>query len=188
MLLIELDGDRETVDRQMLRLSSLLAEKPEFVCRHAASQTEVDELWQARRSISPATFTLSPHKISEDVAVPRTRIPELVSFTEGLSQELALTILTFGHAGDGNIHVNIMLDKEDPDQRHRGEVAKDRLFRHAIALGGTLSGEHGIGLSKAPFLPLELNAATMTVMKNLKKLFDPKNILNPGKIFPQKDF
>ncbi len=185
LLLIELDGDRQAVEHQSTRLASLLACEPECVCRHAASQDEVDELWQARRSISPATFNLSPHKISEDVAVPRTAIPDLVAFTEQLSAELDLTILTFGHAGDGNIHVNIMLDKDDPVQLRKGESAKDLLFRQAIALGGTLSGEHGIGLSKAPFLPLELNEVTIRVMKGLKQYFDPQNILNPGKIFPE---
>ena len=185
LLLVELDGDRQAVEHQSTRLESLLACEPECVCRHAASQEEVDELWQARRSISPATFNLSPHKISEDVAVPRTAIPDLVAFTEQLSAELDLTILTFGHAGDGNIHVNIMLDKDDPVQLRKGESAKDQLFRQAIALGGTLSGEHGIGLSKAPFLPLELNEVTMRIMKGLKQYFDPLNILNPGKIFPE---
>ena len=186
LLLLEIDGDRETVDRQAARLKAFIADEPDCLCRQAADQTEVNELWQARRSISPATFNLSPHKISEDVAVPRTRIPELVSFTEALSRELALTILTFGHAGDGNIHVNIMLDKDKPDELARGEKARDRLFRHAIALGGTLSGEHGIGLSKAAFLPLELDETTIKVMKGLKHLFDPQNILNPGKIFPEQ--
>jgi glycolate oxidase len=185
LLLLELDGDRESVDRQVIRLKSLLADEPDFLCRQAADQREVNELWQARRSISPATFNLRPHKISEDVAVPRTRIPELVSFTEELSRQLSLTILTFGHAGDGNIHVNIMLDKDNPDELARGEKAKDLLFRQAIAIGGTLSGEHGIGLSKAAFLPLELNEATIKVMRDLKRLFDPQDILNPGKIFPQ---
>ena len=185
LLLIELDGDLEDVQRQATRLRDLLAGEPECSCRHAAGQDEIDDLWKARRSISPATFNLSPHKISEDVAVPRTAIPELVAFTEQLSAETGLTVLTFGHAGDGNIHVNIMLDKEDPEQLRQGEIAKDRLFRKAIALGGTLSGEHGIGLSKAAFLPLELNEATIRVMKGLKHFFDPQNILNPGKIFPE---
>ncbi len=185
LLLLEIDGDRETVDRQTVRLKTLLDGEADCNCRQAGGAAEVHELWQARRSISPATFNLRPHKISEDVAVPRTRIPDLVAFSEELARELNLIILTFGHAGDGNIHVNIMLDKEDPDERARGEEAKERLFRQAIALGGTLSGEHGIGISKAAFLPLELSETTIRVMQGLKNLFDPQNILNPGKIFPQ---
>lgn len=184
LLLLEIDGDREAIERQTARLKALIDIEPDCTCRQAADATEVADLWQARRSISPATFNLKPHKISEDVAVPRTRIPDLVAFTEKLSQELDLIILTFGHAGDGNIHVNIMLDKENPDELARGEKAKELLFRQAIDLGGTLSGEHGIGISKAAFLPLELNEATINAMKGLKHLFDPKNILNPGKIFP----
>ena len=185
LLLLEIDGDREAVERQSVRLKGLLAGEAACTCKQAAGTTEISELWQARRSISPATFNLRPHKISEDVAVPRTRIPDLVSFTEELSLELDLIILTFGHAGDGNIHVNIMLDKDNPDELARGEKAKERLFRQTIALGGTLSGEHGIGISKAAFLSLELSETTIKIMKGLKHLFDPQNILNPGKIFPQ---
>ena len=187
LLLLEIDGDREIIEQQIDRLKALIDTEPDCTCRQAANADEVAELWQARRSISPATFNLKPHKISEDVAVPRTRIPELVDFTEELSRELNLIILTFGHAGDGNIHVNIMLDKENPDECARGEKAKDLLFRRAIALGGTLSGEHGIGISKAAFLSLELNEATISIMKGLKRLFDPQNILNPGKIFPSTE-
>ena len=162
----------------------LLNTTPHCTIRQATTDAERQDLWQARRSISPATFQLSPHKISEDVVVPRTRIPELVQFTEKLAQELGLTILTFGHAGDGNIHVNIMLDLDQEEQRRKGEIARERLFRHVIHLAGTLSGEHGIGITKSKFLPLELNDTTLKVMKQLKTLFDPQGILNPGKIFP----
>lgn len=188
MLLLELDGSTDEVAIQTQRLRDLLntsAHRAHCTLRQAGSENERQELWKARRSISPATFQLSPHKISEDVVVPRSRIPELVLFTEKLSRELGLTILTFGHAGDGNIHVNIMLDRSREEQRRKGETAKESLFRQVIALGGTLSGEHGIGITKSSFLPLELDATTVEVMKKLKNLFDPKGILNPGKIFPQ---
>jgi len=184
LLLVELDGTAAEVAEQSERLAALLARHPEFTVRRAASPEEVAALWQARRSISPATFNLKPHKISEDVAVPRSRIPELVAFCEQLAEELELVILTFGHAGDGNIHVNIMLDRNDPAQAQAGEEAKRRLFAFTISIGGTLSGEHGIGTSKAAFLPLELNPATIRAMKSIKQLFDPLNIMNPGKIFP----
>jgi glycolate oxidase len=162
----------------------LLDKQPEFTVRQATNETEIAEMWQARRAISPSVLKLRPNKISEDVAVPRSRIPELVAFTERLAEELGLLILTFGHAGDGNIHVNIMLDKSDPAEAERGETAKARLFDQAIALGGTLSGEHGIGFSKAGFMPVEFDEATLALMKRVKQLFDPKDILNPGKIFP----
>jgi glycolate oxidase len=188
MLLLELDGSRSEVHDQTKRLYILLnseAHRGHCTIRQAATDAEKQELWLARRSISPATFQLSPHKISEDVVVPRSRIPELVQFTEALARELNLIILTFGHAGDGNIHVNIMLDRDQEEQRRNGAMAKERLFRQVIGLGGTLSGEHGIGITKSAFLPLELDATTLNTMKKLKNLFDPQGILNPGKIFPQ---
>lgn len=187
ILLLELDGTKKEIEQLRDKLQHMLAKEPEFEVRRAASSDEVTQLWQARRSISPATFNLKPHKISEDVAVPRSRIPELVAYCEQLSKEFSLTILTFGHAGDGNIHVNIMLDKNDPAQLAAGEQAKERLFQFTISIDGTLSGEHGIGITKSKFLPLELNPATITVMKQIKTLFDPLNIMNPGKIFPEDD-
>jgi glycolate oxidase len=165
-------------------LRRLIEGQQEFQLRQAATQDEIEDIWQARRAISPSVLKLRPNKISEDVAVPRSRIPELVEFTEQLAEELELIILTFGHAGDGNIHVNIMLDREIPGEAEKGAQAKDRLFKHAITLGGTLSGEHGIGFSKAPYMSYELDEATLNLMKRIKNLFDPNNILNPGKIFP----
>jgi glycolate oxidase len=186
MLLLEIDGSKGAVQEQTERLLTLLSTTPQCTIRQASTETERQELWLARRSISPATFQLSPHKISEDVVVPRTRIPDLVHFTENLARELGLTILTFGHAGDGNIHVNIMLDRDQEEQRRKGEIARERLFRQVIELAGTLSGEHGIGITKASFLPLELDDTALKVMKQLKNLFDPQGILNPGKIFPQE--
>jgi len=184
LLIVEIDGEKPIVAEQAERLRALLDGQAEFSLRQAANTKEIEEIWQARRSISPSVLKLRPNKISEDVAVPRSRIPELVTFTEQLSKELDLLILTFGHAGDGNIHVNIMLDRSIPEEVERGSIAKDRLFQQAIKLDGTLSGEHGIGFSKAPYMGYELNEATLTLMKQIKSLFDPKNILNPGKIFP----
>jgi glycolate oxidase len=184
LLIVEVDGEKPVVREQVRRLMELLDKQPEFTVRQATNETEIAEMWQARRAISPSVLKLRPNKISEDVAVPRSRIPELVAFTERLAEELGLLILTFGHAGDGNIHVNIMLDKSDPAEAERGETAKARLFDQAIALGGTLSGEHGIGFSKAGFMPVEFDEATLALMKRVKQLFDPKDILNPGKIFP----
>jgi glycolate oxidase len=186
MLLLELDGSKDSVLEQTERLHKLLSTSSQCIIKQATTETERQDLWLARRSISPATFQLSPHKISEDVVVPRTRIPDLVRFTENLAQELDLTILTFGHAGDGNIHVNIMLDRDREDQLNKGEIARERLFRKVVKLAGTLSGEHGIGITKSSFLSLELNDTALNVMKQLKKLFDPQGILNPGKIFPKE--
>ncbi len=184
LLIVEIDGDRTSVAEQVEKFRSLIEGRDEFTLHQAGSDEEVEQIWQARRAISPSVHKLRPNKIGEDVAVPRSRIPELVEFTENLSSELGLMILTFGHAGDGNIHVNIMLDRSVPEQVERADIAKDRLFRQTIALGGTLSGEHGIGLSKKPYMTYELNDATLSLMKRIKALFDPHDILNPGKIFP----
>jgi len=183
LLILEIDGSVEEVEQQQRKLLRYLAER-QVVYRYAAGAEEYNAIWQARRSISPATFSLKPHKISEDVVVPRSRIPNLVKFTEKLSQTLGLTILTFGHAGDGNIHVNIMIDRADEPEALRGENARQQLFAYVISLGGTLSGEHGIGITKLEFLPLEVSDQALSLMKRIKRLFDPNNILNPGKIFP----
>lgn len=185
MLLIELDGEEATVLAQTKRMKALFEGLEDFTIKHAQTEEEVNDMWQARRSISPSTFNLRPNKISEDVAVPRSRIPELVAYTEKLAKEYGLIILTFGHAGDGNIHVNMMLDRSDIKQAMGAKKAVDLLFKYAVKLRGTLSGEHGIGISKMPYLAFELDDTTIKVMKSLKQLFDPNNILNPGKIFPQ---
>jgi glycolate oxidase len=188
LLLIEVDGDDQTVEIQGGRLLALLRSRRRtddvLEVRQAEGQEEVTALWEARRAISPAAFQLRPHKISEDVVVPRSRIPDLVAFAETLAEELDQPILTFGHAGDGNIHVNIMLDKEDPAELQKGLAAKKRLFAHVLDLGGTLSGEHGVGLTKAPFLTMELDGPSIRIMRQIKKVFDPLNIMNPGKMFP----
>ncbi len=184
LLLIELDGDEQTVKSQSSKLWSLLDGKAGVLeTRQAGNSEEVEMLWAARRSISPASFKLKPHKISEDVVVPRTRIVDLVTFAEELAEETGLVILTFGHAGDGNIHVNIMLDRDNAQELKAGIEAKKRLFEHVIDLSGTLSGEHGVGITKSQFLEMELDETSLNVMKKIKKAFDPQDILNPGKIF-----
>ncbi len=185
LLLLEVDGDAPSVAMQATALQEFLTAKKDLLSvMQAEKADEIDALWAARRAVSPAAFNLKPHKISEDVVVPRSRIPELVLFVENLAAENGLTIFTFGHAGDGNIHVNIMLDKNEPREAAGAEIATKALFEQVIKLGGTLSGEHGIGITKAAYLPLELDAASLDVMRGIKKFFDPNNILNPGKIFP----
>jgi glycolate oxidase len=184
LLLVEFDGTADEVARQAGRFAAFVRQKGNCALRQAADEQETAELWQARRSISPAVLSLRPHKIAEDVVVPRTKIPELVAFLELLAAELNLLILSFGHAGDGNMHVNIMLDKSKAEEARRGLEAKERLFRFVLSLGGTLSGEHGIGITKSAFLPLEIDPPTLCLMRRLKQVFDPNGILNPEKIFP----
>lgn len=184
LLLIEVDGDEEMVQAQGKKLMDFLDGEEGLVgFRCAGNKDEADDFWKARRAISPASFELKPDKISEDVVVPRSRIPALVACTEKLSAEMGLTILTFGHAGDGNIHVNIMLDRKNELEAERARAARGSLFAEVIRLGGTLSGEHGVGLSKAPYLELELEPHSIELMRGIKKVFDPANVLNPGKIF-----
>ena len=186
MLIIEIDGSRQHVQEQVHRLKDLTRNLAHYSLQQATTEEETREIWKARRSISPASFQLSPTKTSEDVVVPRTRIPELVQFCESLAQQLNITILTFGHAGDGNIHVNIMTADQSPEETAKALQAKTELFHEVIRLDGSLSGEHGVGITKADFLTLELDETSIRVMAQLKNLFDPKNILNPGKIFPGK--
>lgn len=185
LLLLELDGAAAAIAAEGENLNNFLTGKPGIIdVRQGRNQAEVDLLWAARKEISPSAFQLKPHKLSEDIVVPRTKIPELVNFTETLAQELNLPIFTFGHAGDGNIHVNIMLNKNKPEEETKGKTAKQKLFRKVMELGGTLSGEHGIGSTKREYLTMEIDANTIEVMQMVKKAFDPRNILNPGKIFP----
>lgn len=186
LLLLELDGQPAAVAAEGAALEDFLRRSSGVLnLRRGEGQEEVDKLWRARKGVSPAAFKLRPDKMSEDIVVPRTRIPEIVAFTETLGQELELLIFTFGHAGDGNIHVNIMLDKSRPGEEQRGHEARRRLFIRVVELGGTLSGEHGIGCRKSEFLTLEVDEATMDAMRLIKGALDPAGILNPGKIFPQ---
>jgi glycolate oxidase len=187
LLLLELDGQKDTVPLAAHQLTEFLQTGPGILqSRTAANEAEAEQLWAARRAISPSAFSLKPHKMSEDVVVPRSRLPELVSCTEKLSRELGVVIFTFGHAGDGNIHVNIMLDRNVPQEVRQANMAKQLLFEEVLRLDGTLSGEHGIGLTKAPYLNMEVDPPTLTLMQQIKHLFDPQNILNPGKIFPHQ--
>jgi glycolate oxidase len=186
LLLIEFDGTAREVSRQCSQFANFAKTFDDCQLQMATNEQETDNLWLARRSIAPASLALRPHKINEDVVVPRTRIPELVKCTEQLARELDLIILTFGHAGDGNIHVNIMLDKTNQQEYARGLKAKKQLFEIVVKMGGTLSGEHGIGTTKAEFLSMELDRAQLKVMQQIKRLFDPDSILNPGKIFPKQ--
>ncbi len=188
MLIIEIDGSQKHTAEQAELLRNLAATRELCTLRQAATEEEVTEIWKARRSISPAAFKLSPHKTSEDVVVPRSRIPELVSFCEALSRDLELTILTFGHAGDGNIHVNIMSCNTTELEKEKVVAAKKALFEKVLGMNGTLSGEHGIGTSKSAFISMELNDTSIMIMQQIKQLFDKNNILNPGKIFPANKF
>ncbi len=185
MLIIEIDGSKEQVSEQCKQLEELIEKQEHCTLQRAVNQEEIEQIWLARRSISPACFQLSPSKTSEDVVVPRSKIPELVSFCESLAKQKKLIILTFGHAGDGNIHVNMMSRDNSAAEKQKVLEAKTELFQKVLAMNGTLSGEHGVGITKSEFIRMELDTVSLGVMQRLKELFDPNNILNPGKIFPK---
>lgn len=183
MLLIEVDGAHLANTAALEKIAAICTSLGATQVTVADTKQAAEDLWRARKAISPALFNLAPDKINEDIVVPRSRIPDMVAALEVLSRQTGLTIACFGHAGDGNIHVNIMLDKKDPVQAERAKEATDRLFEETLRLGGTISGEHGIGITKAPYLGKEVGTAELMLMRQIKKVFDPNGILNPGKIF-----
>jgi glycolate oxidase len=184
LLLIEVDGDEDLTDRDAKRVQDICVRSGAILFQAASGKEEAERLWEARRGISPALLTLRPGKVSQDIVVPRSRMPHLISFLEQLGEKYELPIPAFGHAGDGNIHVNIMLDKGIPKEVENANAAVKDLFGKVIELGGTISGEHGIGLTKAPYMEMEISTPALELMWRLKNAFDPKGILNPGKIFP----
>ena len=148
----------------------------------AQDESQRDRLWEARRMVSPALRALRPHKISEDIVVPRSRIPELIQALKKMGEELGLMVATYGHAGDGNLHANILYD--GPHQRALVETAIQRMLELTVSLGGTITGEHGVGHAKREYLALEQAEPVLDLQRRLKQFFDPSGLLNPEKIFP----
>lgn len=183
LLIIEVDGLRETVEREARIVRELCHRHLAIQFREAQDEAEASSIWEVRRKMSPAVARTGVIKLNQDAVIPRSRIPEMLDFLEELQLGTGLRLPTFGHAGDGNLHINVMLpDREEPTRRLGVETVR-RIFTRAVELGGTLSGEHGIGYAKAPYLPLALSPATIDVMKRIKNALDPNGILNPGKIF-----
>jgi glycolate oxidase len=183
LLIIEVDGDPELLERQAQRILDIAAPLGVVETRVAASAEESEQIWRVRRSVSPSLRKVNPDKYNEDICVPRSRLPDMIRAIEEISQRLEIPIVNFGHAGDGNIHVNILVDHSIAGHADKAETAVRDIFAKTLELGGTMSGEHGVGLSKAPYIPMELDPATTACMKAIKRALDPNNILNPGKIF-----
>jgi glycolate oxidase len=183
LLLIEVDGPKMTVNEDAEKIASICSSLGADV-KVAAGDYAKQRLWEARRAISPALYRIAPTKINEDIVVPRSKIPEMLEVLENIAHRSNLRIVNFGHAGDGNIHVNIMTDKNNKEEYQRATDSVKEIFNETVKMGGTISGEHGVGLTKAPYLRMELEPASIRLMKSIKKVFDPKGILNPGKIFP----
>ena len=183
MLIIEVDGDEQSCERDMLAVGERAMDAKAREVLVAQDEAQRTRLWAARRELSHTTRRLARFKISEDVVVPRSQMAQLVAQVQRISEQRDVRMLSFGHAGDGNLHVNLLWD--DPAQAPQVEEALEELFKAVLAMRGTLTGEHGVGLSKAPFLALEQSSAAIALQRDIKSLFDPKQILNPGKIFPR---
>lgn len=182
MLLIEDDGEPGLLKKNIQRM--------EGICRELGTQVEVagdekeaEDMWRIRKSISPALGRIRPRRINEDVAVPRSRMGELIKMVSEVCRKYQVINVNFGHAGDGNIHVNILYDPEDKEELRRAEEAIEEILKAVVGMKGTISGEHGVGVAKAPYLHFELGDQGIALMKEIKRVFDPNGILNPGKIF-----
>ncbi len=184
VLLIEVDGELEFLDKQVAKISEIIQPLGVVEIRVAETPAESEALWQMRRSISASLRQVNPDKFNEDICVPRSKVPEMIRKIERIADKYQIPIVNYGHAGDGNIHVNIMVDEKIPGDHEKAEKAVVEVFEGALELGGTMSGEHGVGIMKAPFLDMELGNAVIDYMKTIKQALDPNNILNPGKIFP----
>jgi D-lactate dehydrogenase len=185
LLMIEADGDEATVAAAADALARAADGDGCLGISVAADDTERERLWAARKALSPALRTIAPGKLNEDVVVPVTRLPALVARVEAIAARHATRVVCFGHAGNGNLHVNLLYDPVDAAASARAEAAMGEVFAAAIELGGQLSGEHGIGLGKRAYMAMALDAPTLAAMRAIKRAFDPDGILNPGKVLPE---
>jgi len=184
LLIVEVDGYAETIGAAVKAVSAAARGDGLLELKAAANDAESEALWTARKVLSPALRKLAPNKVNEDVAVPVSRLPELISGLRALSAKHGIRIVNFGHAGNGNIHVNLLGDTSDPKQKEALHQCLEEAFRLVLSLEGTISGEHGVGIEKRDYVGWEIAADTLATMRELKKVFDPKGILNPGKCLP----
>lgn len=184
LLLIDVDGAVEAITAEAVLVEEACAAAGATEVLRAGDAGQREELWRVRRELSLSLKMVASLKFNHDVVVPKGRVPELFALVEQLKRDYGLRIPSFGHAGDGNIHINLMVDAADQEAIARAHAAERVLFEGVVALEGSISGEHGIGFSKAPFLSIELSADEIALMKRVKAAFDPAGLLNPGKIFP----
>lgn len=183
ILLVAVDGSADEVGKNAEIIEQILQANGGFDVLRAKSKEDEDKLWDVRRAISPSLMKFGTLKINEDVVVPRSRVPELVARVEEIGKKHNTFVANFGHAGDGNIHVNFMCNREDADSIERARLAVKETFLLSVELGGTISGEHGIGYVKAAYMDYAIDKPTLEVMKGIKQVFDPNGVLNPGKMF-----
>ncbi len=182
-VIIEIDGSESDVNSKLENLDLIINEFDLIDFKLAFSDEEQDEIWRMRRNISPAVSKLRPKKINEDIVVPVSEIPDAVEYFNKLSKEYDILIVIFGHFGDGNIHTNLMIDPDDEEDVKKSEIVLDKIFKYVVSKGGSITGEHGIGLTKKRFLSYQFSEVEIELFKKIKKGFDEKNLLNPGKIF-----
>jgi D-lactate dehydrogenase len=187
LLMIEVDGAEHCIRQDVIALADAAKVDGLLEIHTADTEDEIARLWKTRKALSPALRNIAPKKINEDIVVPVSRIPELIDSLQNLSRESGITIVNFGHAGNGNIHVNLLLDPADPQQLEAGEYCLKSLFKLVLNLGGTLSGEHGVGVVKRQFVDQEIDPVSLNLMRAIKRQFDPHQILNPGIGFPDPD-
>jgi len=185
LLIIEVDGLASQIDELAKQVSDSAGTAGCLAIHQANSEAEVSALWKVRKALSPALRRVAPKKINEDVVVPVSHIPALVDTLSALSKKHHIHIVNFGHAGNGNLHVNLLYDPDDAGQQKNAEACLEDVFSRVLELGGTLSGEHGIGLVKRDWVAREIGADSLQLMHAIKRQFDPKGILNPGKALPQ---
>ncbi len=183
ILIVAVDGFREEVEKNAQMIERILQTNGGFDILRSRNKEEEDKLWDVRRAISPSLMKYGSLKINEDVVVPRSKVPELISKIEEIGRKHNTFVANFGHAGDGNIHVNFLCDRENADSIARARECVKETFALSIELGGSISGEHGIGYVKAAYLDMAIDKPTLEIMKAIKKVFDPNGILNPGKMF-----
>ena len=184
MLMVEVDGAEAQLDSSVNDIKIACESDSLLEFKVAKSKEEIDALWATRKALSPALRNISPKKINEDVVVPVSNIPILIRGLEKLSKKYDIPIVNFGHAGNGNIHVNLLFNPDDEMQNKNAHHCLDEVFDLVLELDGTLSGEHGVGIEKRDFVDREIEPVTLALMKRIKKEFDPKDILNPNKMFP----
>jgi glycolate oxidase len=182
ILLIEVDGRPSEVRAQRTRLLEFMEDRA-LAHREARTDAKAEALWQVRRTCSQSMFSIADTKLNEDVVVPIQKQAELIRYTIALKKEIGLATPTFGHAGDGNLHVHIMYNRSNPEDAVKAKAGIKKLMQKVVDLGGVITGEHGVGLAKAPFLEMQHSPAEIKAMRAVKNALDPKGILNPGKIF-----